>query len=218
MNGIYCAALEQTVQKKLRLYLLGSAAAVLLTAALEITVALRLPLSVPVAVALGLLTASAGIGIHILIQHRILPLYRTDKLMHQLRQKQAEPFEGVFKGISDGKVMHSAVMMYKLRLDEGKRVGKEPVFREIGVPAIFGKPSVTEGTLLRGSTVESILVESELPASLNLKPAEGRYQTSAVAVLAIVVAAALLVRHLQRCKQANREGHAECSRVHPRPS
>ncbi len=192
MNKIYSAELERNTKKNLRLYLLGSAMAVLIVVFLAALAVAAGGVTVPVTVALGLATALLGIAVAFLVMRRILPLYRADRLLKALQQKQAEPFAGVFRGLAEGKTMHSGVMMYKLRLDEGKRVGKEPVFRELSVPAVFGRPQIEAGTVLRGEAVESVVTGSELPPVRELKPTEGKYQVPSAAVLLILIASALL--------------------------
>ena len=192
MNKTYSAELENKLKKRLRLYLAGSAAVVLIGIILAIAAVTAREITIPVTAVMSLLTGILGMEIYTFFQNRVLPLYRTDRLMKALRQKQPESFEGIFRVIADGKTMHSGVMMYKLRLDEGKRVGKEPVFRELSIPAIFGKPQVEEGTILRGNSVEGIVMTSEIPPARELKPVEGKYQVSAFGVLTILIAAALL--------------------------
>lgn len=192
MNETYSAKLEKQINKTLRLYLAGSAAVVLMGIVLAAAAVAVCGASIPTTVVMSLLTGILAVGIYAFFQHRILPLHRTDRLMKELRQKQQEPFEGIFRGMAAGKTMLSGVMMYKLRLDEGKRVGKEPVFRELSIPAIFGKPRIEEGSALRGACVESIVEVSELPLVRKLKPAEGKYQVSSFAVMAILTASALL--------------------------
>ena len=88
--------------------------------------------------------------------------------------------------------MHSGVMMYKLRLDEGKRVGKEPVYREVSIPAVFEKPRIEEGTVIRGNAVEGVVVAARFISAQKLNPAEGKYQVSTAAMMAMLVGAALL--------------------------
>lgn len=192
MNTLYSAQLENKAKRKLRLYLLGVAAAVVIGAALAAVAVTMCELSVPVTAVLGMATAFLGIGVVFLVMRRILPLYRADRLMKNYQQKQPEPFAGVFRGLAEGKTMQGGVMMYKLRLDEGKRVGKEPVFRELSVPAILGLPQIEEGTILRGEAVESVIMAAELPPVRELKPVEGKYQLPSFAVLVILMASALL--------------------------
>jgi len=189
MNKTYSKELENKLKKRLRLYLAGSAAVALIGIILA---AAAYEASVPATAVTGLLTGILGVGIYAFLQGRILPLYRADKLMKQLESGEPEPFEGIFRGMADGKTMLGGVMMYKLRLDEGKRVGKEPVLRELSIPAAFGKPQLEEGIVLRGEVVEGVVVASQLPYSGELKPRNGRYQVSSFAVLAILIAAMLL--------------------------
>ncbi len=192
MKETYPAELESAAKKKLRLYLLGCAAAVLIAVFPTVLAVGMGNVTIPAAVALGLATAFLSMGIYSLVMCRILPLYRADRLMKALRRKQSEPFEGVFRGVAEGKAVRGGVMMYRLRLDEGKRVGKEPVCRELSIPAIFGAPRIAEGTLLRGKAVEGIVTASELPSARELNPAEGKYRVSLTAVSVIAAAAALL--------------------------
>lgn len=192
MNKTYSAELEKQANKKLRLYLAGSAAVVLIGSALAAFVAVSREVTVPVTAVMSLMTAILGVGIYAFFQRRILPLYRTDRLMKALGMKQPESFEGIFRGIADGKTMHSGVMMYRMRLDEGKRVGKEPVFRVLSIPAVFGKPRIEEGTVFRGTCADGIVVASLMAPTQEMKPREGKYQVSSFAVLAVVIAAALL--------------------------
>jgi len=189
MNKTYSKELENKLKKRLRLYLAGSAAVALIGIILA---AAAYEASVPATAVTGLLTGILGVGIYAFLQSRILPLYRADKLMKQLESGEPEPFEGIFRGMADGKTMLGGVMMYKLRLDEGKRVGKEPVLRELSIPAAFGKPQLEEGIVLRGEAAEGVVVASQLPSSGELKPKNGRYQVSSFAVLAILIAAMLL--------------------------
>ena len=189
MNKTYSAELENKLKKMLRLYLAGSAAVALIGIILA---AVTYEASVPATAVMSLLMGILGVGIYAFFQNRILPLYRADRLMKQLESGEPEPFEGIFRGMADGKTMLGGVMMYKLRLDEGKRVGKEPVFRELSIPAIFGKPRIKEGTVLRGEASEGVVVASQLPPSGELKPRNGRYQVSTFAVLMVMVASALL--------------------------
>lgn len=189
MNKTYSVELEKQISKKLRLYLAGSAAVAFIGIILA---AVTYEASVPATAVMSLLTGILGVGIYAFFQNRILPLYRADKLMKQLESNEPELFEGVFRGVADGKTMLGGVMMYKLRLDEGKRVGKELVLRELSIPAIFGKPRIKEGTVLRGEAAEGVVVASQLPYSGELKPRNGRYQVSSFAVLTVMVASALL--------------------------
>ena len=192
MNETYSVELERQLNKKLRKYSLGLAAAAIIGISLIVVVVAMRDVTIPVTVVLGSLTTLMGAGSYILVQHRILPLYCADQLMKRLCQKQPEPFEGIFRGFAEGKVMHSGVMMHKLRLDEGKRVGKEKVYRELSIPAVFEKPRIEEGTAIRGETVESVVVASRFLPGQEPRPAEGKYQVSTVAVLAIMAGAALL--------------------------
>ena len=192
MNRTYDTELKGLLRKKLRLYLLGAAVATLIGILLAVVVVVRCAVTIPVAVAMGLLTALLGTWVYCFAHYRILPLYCVDRLMRQVHQKQPESFEGIFRGFAEGKVMYDGVMMYKLRLDEGKRVGKEQVSRELSIPAAFGKPHLEEGMLIRGAEVESIVVASQYLPAKELRSTEGKYQISAVAVLAIIVGAAVL--------------------------
>jgi hypothetical protein len=192
MKELYHAERKATVNRKLRLYLLGSAAAALTGLFVAVITAIHYDFSVPVTVAMGVLAAALATGIYAVLQGRILPLYRADKLMNQMQQGEHETVEGVFRGFAEGKSMNSGVMMYKLLLDEGKRVGKEPVFRALSIPAIFGKPQIREGTVFRAETVESIVVASQLPTSPDVDPTAGKYQMSIPVILVIILVTALL--------------------------
>ena len=192
MNKTYSADLENKLKKKLRLYLVGSVAVALSGLFVAVITAIHYGFSVPVTVAMGVLTAALTTGIYAVFQGRILPLYRADKLMHQLQRGEHETVEGIFRGFAEGKSMHSGVMMYKLLVDEGKRVGKEPVFRALSIPAIFGKTQLREGTVFRTETVESIVVASQLPTSPDVNPKAGKYQMSIAVVFVILIVTALL--------------------------
>lgn len=192
MNETYSAELKRKVNRKLRLYLLGSAAAALSGLLAAIISVVSFSVTVPVTVAMVLFTVALCVGIYAVFQGGILPLHRADRLMNQLERGERESVEGIFRGVAKGKTMHSGVMMYKILLDEGKRVGKESVFRELSIPVIFEKPRFEEGTVLRVEAVESIVVASQLLTSGEVKPKEGKYQMTTAMIFAILIATALL--------------------------
>ncbi len=192
MNELYSEVLQAKVRKILRLSLLGIAAVIVAAGCGEAAAALSWTVTIPVAAAMGLATALLGIGIYALIQLVILPLLRTDRLMQQLLRRQPETFEGIFRGFPEGKSLQSGVMMHRLQLDEGKMVGKEPVFRELCIPAVLGRPVISEGTVISGKTAGNVILSASFPMDGRLSPLQGRYQVSSGVVMAILTAALVL--------------------------
>ncbi len=192
MNDVYSGKLQARLRKKLWCYLTAMAVVTVAVIVGEVTVALTCPVTIPVAAAMGLVTAMLGIGIYALIQSAVLPLLRTDKLMQQLLQKKAEPFAGIFRGFPAGKGLKSGIMMHRFLLDEGTLVGKEPVYRELCIPAVFGKPHLQEGASISGCTVGNVIVSAPFPVEDTLKPTQGRYQVSSSVVLVILAASLVL--------------------------
>lgn len=190
MSELYSFELELKLRKQLRGYYLWGVA--MIFALLAATPAAVRFVSIPVAAVMTALTAGILIGVYCLIQQKILPLYRTHRLMHRLSRQEAEDFEGIFRGVSPVKTVSGKVMMHKLRIDEGTVVRKEAVFRELSIPAVFGVPKLEEGALLRGKAAEGVIVSLEPAFAGRIKPREGGYQRSSVVVTVLVLAAAVL--------------------------
>ncbi len=192
MNNVYSGKLQADLRKKLRWYLAAMIVTAVAVIFAEVAVALMYPITIPVAAVMGLLTALLMGGMYALIQSVVLPLHRTQMLMQQLLQKRAEPFTGIFRGFPAGKGLKSGIMMHRFLLDEGTLVGKEPVYRELCMPAVFGKPHLQEGASISGCAAGNVIVSASFPMEDALRPMQGRYQVSSSVVLGILAASLVL--------------------------
>ncbi len=190
MKQIYTPELEAQVQRRLRVYEGLALLAAVLCLCCGIYAAVRV--TAASAAVMAALTGAVGLGIYGLIQRRFLPLFRADRLMKGLDEKEPEAFSGIYLGLCPEKSMRGGVMMYRLRLDEGKKVRKESVARELYLPAAFTMPDLSPSTPISGQTAEGVIVALTEPLSLQPAPGGGRYHVSARVAAGILCLAVLL--------------------------
>ncbi len=136
------------------------------------------------------------------IQRKILPLYRTDRLMGELAQGERVKISGTFSGVRDAKTVRGKLLMYKLRIDAGGRVRGEPAEREVDLPAVFSGLSIRDGEYLEAETVKNILVSANPPIQVYCRPTHGAYRMSPLACALIVLLCAAYMGGVYAFKQS----------------